>query len=279
MGLDETLEDDIAALLRARYGDDAPGVTGPWSDALSLMVGHKTIRAYRPDPLPEGTVEKLVIAAQSAATSHNFQFWSVIAFEDQARRNWIADLCGSQGHIERAPLFLLFLADLARSERVAAQAGGGAEALDYMESLIVGFVDAAIAAQNAVIAAESLGLGTVYIGGLRNNLDRIHEGLQLPPFVAPAFGLCVGYADPERPARVKPRLPIEAVLHRDAYRLPEQDAAIARYDETMKLFQRAEKMPDYGWTPTTANRVSNVKVLMGRARLRDFLHSFGFALK
>lgn len=80
------------------------------------------------------------------------------------------------------------------------------ESLPYLESLLLGKIDAALAAQNAVVALESLGLGSVYIGGIRNYIEGVANELGLPPQVYPVFGLCVGYPSPDRPVKVKPRL-------------------------------------------------------------------------
>lgn len=92
-------------------------------------------------------------------------------------------------------------------------------------------IDAALAAQNATIAAESLGLGTVYIGGIRNQPVRVTETIQLPPHLFTVFGLCVGYPDEAKPAAIKPRLPQAAVLHRETDNLVQPEDAIAQYNE------------------------------------------------
>jgi hypothetical protein len=114
------------------------------------------------------------------------------------------------------------------------------EGLDYLESFTVAAIDAALAAQNAVVAAESLGLGTVYIGALRNQPEAVAQVIDLPPRAAVVFGLVVGHPDPALPAAVKPRLPREAILHHDSYRLGSQRAPIAAYDETARAFQAAQ---------------------------------------
>ncbi|MEF2985466.1 nitroreductase family protein, partial [Pseudomonas aeruginosa] len=96
------------------------------------------------------------------ASSSNLQTWSVVAVQDPDRKARLAELAGNQGHIREAPLFLVWVADLARTRAVATAAGSPAEGLDYLESLLVAVIDAALAAQNAVVALESLGLGAVY---------------------------------------------------------------------------------------------------------------------
>jgi hypothetical protein len=154
------------------------------------------------------------------------------------------------------------------------------DALDYLESFVVATVDASLAAQNATVAAESLGLGTVYIGGIRNHPAEVAQILNLPPSVYAVFGLCVGYPNPEAPAAIKPRLPQAAVLHRETYKLAEQEEAIAHYNDIIKEFYTEQKMNIPGdWSEHSSKRVATVESLNGRDRLREVLHSLGFQLR
>ncbi|MFM7366911.1 MAG: nitroreductase family protein, partial [Sphaerospermopsis kisseleviana] len=164
--------------------------------------------------------------AQSASTSSNLQTWSVVAVEDGNRKEELSKLANNQAHIRQSPLFLVWLADLARLTNIAESRGLPHEGLDYLEMFLMAAIDAALAAQNAVVAAESLGLGTVYIGALRNKPQEVAQILNLPPHVVAVFGLCVGYADPVVKVAIKPRLPQSVVLHREIYNLAEQEQGI-----------------------------------------------------
>jgi nitroreductase len=222
----------------------------------------------------------MIAAAQSAATSSNLQTWSVVAVTDPERKHRLATLAGDQNQIRRAPLFLVWLADLARIAQAAAARQMPHEGLDYLEMWLVGVIDAALAAQNAVVAAESLGLGTVYIGAIRNHPLEVAAELQLPPLVMPVFGMCVGRPNPARPAAIKPRLPQDAVLHREVYRPEQIPPAVERYNETMKAFYAAQQMNVEGdWVDHSARRVAGPHTLSGRDVLRDVLHRLGFRLK
>lgn len=148
-------------LLRERYGSSTFKPEHLWNETLASLLSHRSVRAYRPDTLPPQTLETLVAAAQSAATSSNLQTWSVVAVEDPLRKDTLAQLAGNQAHIRQCPLFLVWLADLARLHWLASQQGLSADGLDYLEMFVTATVDAALAAQNATITAESLGLGTV----------------------------------------------------------------------------------------------------------------------
>ena len=263
--------------LARRYGAGNEPVTTLHNPVIDLMLDHRSVRHFRSNPLPEGTLETLVAAAQSAATSSNLQVWSVVAVEDQATKAACAAFAGGQKHIEDAPLFLLFLADLARLNRVAESVSLPKAGNDTFEMFLTAAIDASLASQNAVLAAESLGLSTVYIGGMRNKPEDVARLLHLPPGAAVVFGLCVGYAVENKSGNVKPRLPQEAVLHRETYDVIKQDDAIARYNTAMDAFYLQEKMNVRGdWSRHSAARVSGPESLSGRHILMQTLRRMGF---
>ncbi|GAJ29860.1 nitroreductase family protein [Acidomonas methanolica] len=269
---------DSAALLRARYRrEKLPSIAE--SPVIRTLMAHRSVRAYLPDPLPEGALEAAIAAAQSAATSSNLQCWSVVAVEDAARKARLAELCGHQKHIVEAPLFLAWIADLSRLERIAEAQDSGRESLDYLEMFMVALIDTALAAQNAVAAFESLGLGTVYIGGLRNHPVEVAKELHLPPLSVGAFGLCVGAPDPAHPADIKPRLPQAAVLHREHYDAAREAELIAQYDADANQFQIEQGLPERAWSSTMARRIAGLRGLSGRDVMRAALETLGFALK
>lgn len=265
--------------LLSRYGEIPFDGEIAWNDFLSTILSHRSVRSYLSDPLPPLTLELLVAAAQSAATSANLQSWSVVAIEDPQRKEELSRLAGGQTHIKEAPLFLVWLADLARVARVADSRGLSHDALEYLELLIKAIVDASIAAQNATLAAESLGLGTGYIGAIRKSTQEIATLLNLPPLVFPVFGLCVGYPNPEVQTAIKPRLPQSAVLHRETYKLAEQDEAISHYNDIIKNFYTEQKMNVAGdWSQHSAERIATLEYLKGCKYLREVLNNLGFKL-
>lgn len=267
-------------LLQARYGTNSFTIDRLWNDTLTTLLSHCSVRAYRTDPLPDQTLELLIAAAQSAASSSNLQTWSVVAVTDPDRKAHLSQLAGNQDHIRQCPLFLVWLADLARLHYLAAQRQQSAAGLDYLEMFVTATIDAALAAQNATLAAESLGLGTVYIGAIRNQPEPVAATLQLPPHLFAVFGLCVGYPDPDQPAAIKPRLPQSAVLHRETYSLSEQATAIEQYNEIMRQFYQSQQMNVQGdWTDHSINRIATVGSLNGRDRLREILQRLGFPLR
>lgn len=271
-------EPSAADLLRARYGASAPAC-GRINAVIETMLAHRSVRAFLPRPLPSGTVETLVAAAQSASTSSNLQVWSVVAVTDPDRKSCLADLAGDQDFIRQAPLFLAWLADLSRAQRTAQSHGTSLEAIDYLESYMVAAIDAALASQNAFVAAESLGLGCVYVGALRNNPEAVAAELGLPPHVMGVFGMAVGFPDPARAAEIKPRLPQSVVLHHERYNSANETQAVAGYDATLGEFSARNGMGPAGWSRRVIDRLGTVAAMRGRDRMRASLRSLGIELR
>jgi nitroreductase len=271
------------ALLNARYGTDAsawpapPG--GSLNPVLEALLSHRSVRAFDDRPLAEGTLEWLVAAAQSAPSSSNLQTWSVVAVRDPQRKARIAELVGHQAHVRQAPLLLVWLADLSRLRHIAQAAGQAVEGLDYLDTWLMAVIDAALAAQNAVTAAESAGLGTVYIGAIRNRPEEIAAELGLPAGTFAVFGLCVGHPDAQRPTHIKPRLPLSAVLSHEQFQPVDVPGDVAGYDRAMAAFYESQGLPVARWTDHSLARLRGPADLKGRDRLREALAAQGFVLR
>ena len=153
------------------------------------------------------------------------------------------------------------------------------EGLHYLELFMVALIDAALAAQNAVVALESHGLGSVYIGALRNQPEKVAAELGLPKLVFPAFGLSIGVPDPKGASGIKPRLPQSVVVHREQYDPTLDPATIAAYDSRMSAFQTEQRMPDERWTQRVIQRVKTPASLSGRHRMREALANLGFEIR
>ena len=265
--------------LAARYGIEARTSRLPWNDVIDSLLQHRSVRGYRTDQLPEGTLEVLIAAAQSAATSSNLQTWSVVVVNDPVKRAGLAEVANGQQHIVECPLFLVWVADLSRNERLARAEGKTLEVTAYLDAFLVASIDAGIAAQNAVAAAESLGLSTVYIGALRNDVKRVAAMLELPAGAGPVFGLCVGYAKAESAGDIKPRLPQQIIVHYDRYSHEGEDAERLAYDARLEDFSRKHEMAAYTWTERVINRMAKLNALTGRDRMKDAFRALGFPLR
>jgi FMN reductase (NADPH) len=247
------------------------------------MYQHSSVRSYTDEPIDAALVETIVAAAQRAATSSNLQMWSVVAVTDSDTRSHLAKLCGNQSHVAQAPVFLAWCADLHRLD-LACVLRGYVQVTRYVENFLVAAVDVALAAQNATLAAESLGLGSCYIGAIRNDPQGVIETLHLPPLTFPVVGMTIGW--PASHPRPKPRLPLKAVLHWESYSSDTTQASLHEYDRIMIASGvydgrqvpapgKPEVMEDYGWLEHCARRVS----VAHRAQLRALLAQQGFDLE
>lgn len=276
--LDSAPSDRLTGLWRERYRNGHPPLQGRWNETIDTILSHRTVRSYLPRALPKGAIELAVAAAQSAPSSSNLQVWDVIAVEDAGAKVRLNVLAGNQRHIDEAPVLLVWLADLSRLRSIAAQRDIPSAGLDYLESFLLGAIDTALAAQSALLALESLGLGTCYIGALRNHPEQVAAELGLPPEVVAVFGMTVGVPDPRVPAAVKPRLPQRVVFHRERYAPATRDD-LRDYDRTLRGFQSEQAMPAVDWTEQAAKRIASAQALHNRDQLRHHLEKLGFKLK
>ncbi|WP_059042333.1 oxygen-insensitive NADPH nitroreductase [Paenibacillus rubinfantis] len=246
------------------------------NETISKMMQHRSIRKYSDQPVTQEMVEQIVSAGQMASSSSNVQAYSVIAVTDAGRKAKLAELCGNQAYVAECPVFLVWCADLSRLKQAAERYIPSQTTYEATtENFIVATVDTALAAQNAAVAAESLGLGIVYIGGIRNQSEQVATLLDLPRLAYPVFGMCLGYPDQE--PGLRPRLPLPAVLHWNGYDAAGQDKQVADYDEVMSTYlrERTGGSKDTPWSELMAEKLAQP----ARLHLRQFLAQRGFELK
>lgn len=235
-----------------------------------LQLAHHSVRRFTDQPLAPGQLEQLIQCGQAAPSSSFIQAYSVVRVTRPDARARIAEAAGAQPWIVDAAEFLILCADLSRIDQACRAHDMGA--LDgYAEHSLAAVIDVSLMAQNVLLAAQSQGLGGVFIGGIRNVPQVIVDLLHLPKLVLPVFGLCLGW--PDEANAVKPRMPVSVVLHQDTYRVAEGDD-LAGYDETMAGYYRARasNARQSDWSATTA------RVVQGKQRrhMREFLRAQGF---
>ena len=139
---------------------------------LDELIARKSVRVYTDEPISAADERAIISAAYEAPTAGNQQLYSLVAIRDQALKERLAVLCDNQPFIAKAKLVLIFLADLSRWQDAYT-----AEGLDVREpglgDVMLSVVDTAIAAQNSVVAAWSLGIGSCYIGDILENDERL----------------------------------------------------------------------------------------------------------
>lgn len=246
------------------------------NETISKMLEHRSIRKYSDRPVPRELIEQIVSAGQMASSSSNVQAYTVIAVTDADRKAKLAELCGNQAYVAECPVFLVWCADLSRLKRAAERHIPSETTYEgTTENFIVATVDTALAAQNAAIAAESLGLGIVYIGGIRNHSEEVADLLGLPQLSYPVFGMCLGY--PDQNPGLRPRLPLPAVLHWNRYDTAGQEEQVAAYDQIMSSYlrERTGGAKDTPWSELMAEKLAQP----ARLHMREFLEKRGFTLK
>ena len=217
-----------AELWRDRFGLDLGEAGEPLPETVVGILGRRTTRHYLEKPVPEALLAALLACAQSAPTKSNLQQYAIIDVRDPALRGSVAALVPTMEWLASAPVFLVFLGDMRRNRRIAAWRGY-AHRNDNVDTFMNAAVDAAVAMQSFILAAEAAGLGCCPISYIRNRLDDLAALLALPGGVFPVAGLTLGW--PAEPGQVSPRLPPAVVVHRDRYDDAGLEAEVAAYDE------------------------------------------------
>jgi FMN reductase [NAD(P)H] len=209
------------------------------NETIKLLTNHRTYRQFDPNyQLPDEQLQGILAAARQAPSWMNGQAYSIIVIDDPAIREQLVAWNPGNPHIATSSVFLLFLADLNRTKKIADEKQTPYPIDEGLQPLLIATTDGSIALQSAAIAAESFGLGTVISGSVRKDSKAIAELLDLPEYVYPVAGLSIG--KPIVEMALKPRLPQEAVIHHNKYE-DYSYQAIERYDQTMTAFGEARE--------------------------------------
>lgn len=238
---------------------------------IDLLTSHSSVRRYKDEPISRETVTELVKAGQHAASSHFVQACSVIYVTDTEKRGQLAELSKNRRQFYTAGAVLVFCMDYNRLSHAARLHN---REIDYSvaENVLVGAIDVGLFAQNVAIAAESKGYGICYIGGVRNAIEEIADVLELPKGVVPLFGMSIGV--PNEANGVKPRLPVEAVLHENSYDEGKYSEILPAYDEIIKEYyaSRDTNQKEATWSEQMADFLEEPK----RPHIKAFLEKQGY---
>ena len=245
---------------------------------IEQIRSHRSVRSFKPDPVPDDWIETIVSSAQWASSSCFRQTYSVIVIKAQQTKTQLMQLCGGQKWVAECPVFLAFCADMNRLDEICKLSGKEIN-LEYTESLIATILDVGLVLQNAALAAESLGLGIVMIGGLRDNPREIIQLLSLPKGVFGMAGMCIGF--PENIPGQTPRLPLEEVLYWEKYQKTGRFERLPASDEDIRAAGRSKAQDGVrpGWTEVMARTTSKPPTEAGRFSLREILKEQGFEQK
>lgn len=184
------------------------------TETIKLMKAHKSVRRFKEQVLPQEDLTEILTAAQMASSWKNFQSYSVIVVRSQEKKDALYELVPQEA-IRQSAVFLLFVGDLNRAEK-GARLHTDSFQPQGVEGLLISSVDAALAGQNALLAAESLGYGGVIIGLVRYKSEEVSELFNLPDYTYPVFGMALGIPNEEH--EVKPRLPLHQVVFEEEYK-------------------------------------------------------------
>ncbi|MGB0632031.1 MAG: nitroreductase family protein [Alphaproteobacteria bacterium] len=270
-------------LVDERYGNDTSQDVPPELPAtVAELLARRCIRRYTEDPIPGDLLDTLLACAQSAPTKSNLQQYSIIVTTDHDMRMTLADLNPDTGHMKYCPVFLTFCADMRRAKRLTERHGYDF-ANNNMDTFLNATVDAALAMQCFITAAEAAGLGCAPISQVRNRMREFCDALKIPEGVFPIAGLTVGW--PAWEGRMNARLPAGAVIHREKYDDSDLDGLVDAYDDrrhkTNPIAPENQRHADkYGtserctWSENVARQLS----IAERPGFREFLLSNGFDL-
>ncbi len=185
---------------------------------LGVIHGRTSLRRYKDHPISDQDLQTILEATLRAPTAGNMMLYSVLTIKDQTTKDTLSKTCDNQPFIARAPLVLVFLADYQRWFDYYRLSGVEDLRPPDVGDLFLAMDDALIAAQTAVIAAESLGIGTCYIGDIMENYETHRKLLGLPDYVFPAAMLTLGYYPPAYQPKFRERFDQEYIVHSESYR-------------------------------------------------------------
>ena len=229
---------------------------------LETALAHRSIRKFTDEPISENLFQQLIAAGHSASSSNHLQCVTVIRVTDQEIRQQISTLSGMT-YVAECAEFLVFCIDFSKHKQLQPEAQ-----LDWAEVSLIGAVDVGIFAQNVLLTAESLGLGGVYIGALRNEIDAVAKLLHLPQYCVPLVGMCLGY--PAQDPALKPRFPQSLVCFENQHQ-PLNETEFAKYNAELTVYYQARTGQAQGWE-TALNKTLNQPV---RPHILPFLQSKG----
>ena len=197
------------------------------NQTIAEIRARKSVRVYEDRPIPAEVRQAILDAAIQAPTAGNMTLYTILDITDPAIKAALAKSCDDQPFIATAPLVLIFCADYRRWYDVFSKFEAEVRT-PGMGDLFLSQADTIIAAQNAVVAAESLGLGSCYIGDVVEHFEYHRELLNLPRYVVPAAMVCFGYPTAQQLRREKPaRFAVSDIVHENGYDL-EKSAAMDR---------------------------------------------------
>ena len=242
-------------------------------DLYETLMKRRSIRSFEDRPIPDDVVDRLVDAANNAPTGCNIQPLSIVTVREAAGRAKLGRMIKRQPWVGNAPLAMIFCLDFWRLKRWAELSGADFRGHDAFSHFLLGYADVMCAAQTVVILAETLGLGSVYVGRLPYVAAETREYFGMPTYVFPLMLLCLGY--PKKVPRSVPKLTPAVTRHKERYRELSDGDVRRAFDEkyggidrnTKEYFERvlveaveADEQGDGGWLERSRARMAELAV-------------------
>lgn len=227
------------------------------NETIELQHKHRSIRSYKTEPVSDEMLQAVIEAGHRAPSSMNAQEISVIVVRDAERKAKIAAMAGGQAWIAQAPVFIAIVADYNKTDIGVRKAGQTQVIHESMEGLLVAGIDAGLVLANMMVAARSLGLGIVPIGGIRRSPQAIIDLLGLPPLTFPLVGLCLGHIDKDAP--LKPRMDVNTFRHDERYDASHYQESIDSYDAIiMEYWKQLGRSDGLTWSQNLGNNLKQI---------------------
>lgn len=198
-------------------------------DLYQLLMKRRSTRLFTDEEIPEAVIKKMIDAAVNAASGGNLQPLSIILVQSTDGRKVLAKLVGNQPWVRYAPLSMIFCLDFARIKRWAEMCRSEFLGEQAVPHFLIAYANVMIAAQTVAVLAEGLGIGSVFVGTIQHEIDEARTAFDIPRFVLPMMVLTMGY--PRGPLREVPKLTRDAVLHRERYRVADDEEVRRAFDE------------------------------------------------
>lgn len=242
-------------------------------NTYELIMNRRSVRNFKDQPIPEEIISQLIDAANNAPSGGNIQPVSIILIQDKENRSILSEMVGNQPWVKNAPLSMIFCLDFNRIKRWAVLNGTEFKGDQAFSHFLIAYADLMCAAQSVVLLAESLGLGSVYVGTIQSQMDEARERYAIPDFVLPLMILSLGY--PKSISRTIPKLKPEAIVHREQYQSRDDEEIQQVFNQKYGNFNikaeeylekafietiEADKQGGEGWTVWAVEQMKKMEI-------------------
>ncbi len=242
-------------------------------EMYEMLMNRRSVRNFKDQPIPEEIIMQLLNAANNAPSGGNIQPVSIILIQEKENRAILSEMVGNQPWVKNAPLSMIFCLDFNRVKRWATLNGTEFKGEQALAHFLISYADVMCAAQSVVLLAESLGLGSVYVGTIQSQMDEARESYAIPDFVLPLMILSLGY--PKSIPRTIPKLKPEVIVHHEQYQARSDDEIQQAFNQKYGNFNikaeeylekafieavEADKQGGEGWTEWAVEQMKKMEI-------------------